>query len=288
MTASEKRDGLSYWVRVVIWLVLSFSGWALPGGETITPYGMKVVGIFAGLMFGWICLDLIYPSLFAVILMTFAGTGNANTLFYMGFSYDIVVIIFIVCTFCAYVSHVGLDNTLAQWFINLKFMEGRPWLFITMFMALTFLLGYLIGIYATIFVLWPITYKICEDLGYEKRCAFTSYMLFAVTYICGLGMVSKPFDAWSLIGLTSLSSHLEGFTINYTLYTVYMLIVSIVIVGTYLLIGKFVLKIDTSLLKNRKTDSQEKLMLTHEQKIAAGFMIAFFIVMYLPSLLPAE
>ena len=59
-----KRDGLSYWIRVGIWLGLSFAGWFLPPGDIITAYGMKIAFIFVGLMFGWICLDLIYPSFF--------------------------------------------------------------------------------------------------------------------------------------------------------------------------------------------------------------------------------
>lgn len=288
MSTSTKKDGASYWIRVAIWIALSVMGWFLPAGEIITAYGMKVVGIFVGLMFGWICLDLIYPSLLAVILMAFAGGTPVANGFYAGFAYEIVVIIFILCTFIQYIEHTGLDKILADWFINLKIMNGRPWLFVTAFMVLVFVFGYFLGIYATIFCIWPITYKICEELGYKKRSAFTSYMLFAVTYICGVGMVAKPFDAWCMIGLMPLSQHLGGYTINYTLYTVYMIILSIVIIATYLLIGKFVLKIDVEPLRNRQIVENFKIKLTSEQKIAAGFIAAFTVLMYLPSLVPAD
>ena len=47
MNAEVKNDRASYWIRVAIWLALSVMGWLLPAGEIITPYGMKVVGIFA-------------------------------------------------------------------------------------------------------------------------------------------------------------------------------------------------------------------------------------------------
>lgn len=288
MSTNVKKDGASYWIRVAIWLALSVMGWFLPAGEIITAYGVKVVGIFAGLMFGWICLDLIYPSFFAVILMAFAGGTAVAKGFYAGFAYDIVVIIFIVCTFVQYINHTGLDKVLADWFINLKILDGKPWLFITSFMILVFVFGYFLGIYATIFCVWPITYKICEELGYKKRSAFTSYMLFAVTYICGLGMVAKPFDAWCVIGLAPLAEHMGGTIINYTLYTVYMLILAAVITIAYLLLGKFVLKIDVEPLRNRKREEFGKISLTHDQKIAAGFMLVFTLLMYLPSLIPAS
>ncbi len=133
----------------------------------------------------------------------------------------------------------------------------------------------------------PITYAICNEVGYEKRSAFAGYMLFAVTYICGLGMISKPFDAWSLIGLNALTQHVPGYSVNFMLYTVYMLIVCVVFIVTFLLIGKFVLKIDTEPLKNRKAEAT-KLDLNYEQKLAIVLMAAFLVIMYASSMLPKD
>ena len=53
MSSTAKKDGASYWVRVAIWLILSFAGWFLPPVGPVTVYGMKVLSIFTGLMFGW-------------------------------------------------------------------------------------------------------------------------------------------------------------------------------------------------------------------------------------------
>ena len=286
MSSAAKKDGLGYWIRVAIWIVLSFSGWFIPASGTITEYGMKVLGIFVGLMFGWICLDLIYPSFFSIILMAFAGGVAAQNLFYKGFAYQICVIIFVLCTFTAYVQHSKLDQVLAKWVIDLKLLEGRPWLFITIYMALIFVLGYLVGIYACIFVMWPITYAICEELGYEKKSPFASFMLFAVTYISGIGMISKPMDAWCLIGLTALTNF-NDYEVNYLMYTIYMLIIAIISTIGFVGIGKFMMKIDVSPLKNRKSTG-EKLVLNKEQKIGVGILAGFLIVMYAPSILPKE
>lgn len=282
-----KRDGLSYWIRVGIWLAVSLAGWFLAPGEIITAYGMKIAFIFVGLMFGWICLDLIYPSFLAIILVCFAGTGSANVLFYAGFGSDIVVTIIVLTTFCAYASKVGLDNTIAQWFISRKFLQNRPWLFVTVFFVLVYLLGIMIDIYPTIFLLWPVMYRICDEAGFERRGPFTSYMCFAITFICGLGMLSKPFSAWSLVGLNALSTYLEGYTINYSLYTLYMLIVSAVIVLTYLFIGRFIMRLDLTPLKENKISSVA-INFDGDQKICALFLVIFFIMMYAPSLLPDQ
>ena len=285
MSHVAKKDGASYWIRVAIWLILSFAGWFLPPLGPVTAYGMKVLSIFTGLMFGWICLDLIYPSFLSVVLIALASGEAASTFFYTGFSSEIVVVIIVLTTFIAYANKVGLDNYIAQKFIRIKFLQGHPWLFVTVFMILIYVLGLMVSIYPTIFLLWPVTYKICDEAGFERGGKFSSYMCFAITFICGLGMLSKPFSPWSLVGLNALNTFMgDGFQINYSLYTAYMFIVSMVTIAGFLVVGKL-MGLDLSPLKDYKVPD-EKVTLTHDQKIGAVFFIAYFALLSAPSLLP--
>lgn len=287
MSQVAKKDGASYWLRVVLWLGLSLFGWFVPAVDPITPFGMRVASIFIGMMFGWICLDLIYPSFFAIVLLALASGKAAQAYFLGGFGSEIVVMIIILTTFCAFFNKVGLDQVIAQWFIRLKIIQGRPWLFIAAFLFLMYALGFMINIYPTIFLLWPVMYKICDEAGFERGGKFSGYMCFAVTFISGLGMVSKPFEPWSLIGLNALTEFMgEGFSVNYVRYSIYMMIISLLIIVCYLIIGKL-LKIDVSPLENYRAE-EKHIQLTHEQKIAIGFFSVFLIAMYLPSLLPAD
>lgn len=130
MSTAAKKDGTSYWIRVAIWLILSFAGWFLPPVGPVTAFGMKVIFIFVGLMFGWICLDLIYPSFMSIILVALASGEAAKTFFYAGFSSEIVVVIIVLTSFIAYANKVGLDNYIAQKFIRIRFLQGHPWLFL--------------------------------------------------------------------------------------------------------------------------------------------------------------
>lgn len=248
---------------------------------------MKVIFIFVGLMFGWICLDLIYPSFMSIILVALASGEAAKTFFYAGFSSEIVVVIIVLTSFIAYANKVGLDNYIAQKFIRIRFLQGHPWLFVTAFMVLIYVLGLMIDIYPAIFLLWPVTYQICDEAGFEHAGKFSSYMCFAITFISGLGMLSKPFSPWSLIGVNALDAFMgDGFTINYSLFTLYMFLISMVIIACYLLIGKM-MRLDLSPLKNYRVPEQ-KVVLTHEQKIGAVFFIAYFAMLYAPSLLPED
>ena len=93
MSTNVKKNNITYWLHLAIWLVFSFIGWVLPAGEIITAYGMKILFIFIGLMYGWVFLDIVFPSLLAVILVAFAGDGAVAKTFYSGFGSNTVVII---------------------------------------------------------------------------------------------------------------------------------------------------------------------------------------------------
>lgn len=147
------------------------------------------------------------------------------------------------------------------------------------------MLGIMVDIYPTIFLLWPILYEICDEAGFERAGKFSSYMCFAVTFVGGLGMLSKPFSMWSIVGVNALNTFMgDGYMINYSMFTLYAIIVSVIIIAIYLLIGK-IMRLDLSPLRTYEP-SAKKLSLNTEQKVCAVFFIAFFAMMYLPSLLP--
>lgn len=274
-----------YWTKVIIMFCLFFCGWFIPEGKIITSLGMKVVGIFAGMMFGWIFLDLVYPSFLGLLVLALAGFGESTkAVFGLGFGAELIILVILFGTFSAYMNKVGLSDTLAKWFLTRKIIQGKPWLFIFLFFVLTYVLGIMIDIYPTIFLLWPVCYKICEDLGYEKRSAFTSYLCFSVPFISGLGMVAKPFSIWCLPGLNALKEA-TGLTVNYTMYTFFMTIVSLITIVVFMAAAKYLLRLDVSKLEEGKYNVGQ-IDYTHEQKIASIFVIALFVIMYAPSILP--
>ena len=112
MSQVAKKDGASYWLRVVLWLGLSLFGWFVPAVDPITPFGMRVASIFIGMMFGWICLDLIYPSFFAIVLLALASGKAAQAYFLGGFGSEIVVMIIILTTSARFLIRWGLTKAL--------------------------------------------------------------------------------------------------------------------------------------------------------------------------------
>ena len=56
MTAEVKKS--KYLLHVIVMAVITFGFRFLPGPGTVTSYGMAVLGVFLGLVYGWTFLGL--------------------------------------------------------------------------------------------------------------------------------------------------------------------------------------------------------------------------------------
>ena len=279
-------ESMKKYLHTIVMIVLLFSGFFVPATGLVTGYGMKVIGIFLGMMWGWLFLDLTYPSILGLCVLSLAGYGVAKATFMAGIGCEVVLVVILFTTFTAYITETGLSNTLAQWFLSRKILQGRPYVFIIVFWALTFILGILVDIYPTIFMLWPVIYNISNDLGYKKGDKFPSYMCFGITFIGGVGAVCKPFSMWGLTGYGVFEAAMN-IHIDYLQYTIYTGIISVIMVLIYALVIPRILRIDLTIFKEGSY-KVSAINYTKEQKIASFFTIVLFIVLYLPSVLPVD
>lgn len=83
----------SQWVHLAITFLLMCSGWLLPTGGALTEYGVRVVMIFVGAIWGWIFAGLIVPSFLAMLFLVLAGMGTAKEVVGSGFGSEIILLI---------------------------------------------------------------------------------------------------------------------------------------------------------------------------------------------------
>lgn len=62
-------------VAIVLLFMLCFG--LLPAPDPITPFGMRVVGVLLGCLYGWLRGSLIWPSLAGLIMIGFM-TGTTG------------------------------------------------------------------------------------------------------------------------------------------------------------------------------------------------------------------
>ena len=73
--------------KAMICMIIMFGFGYLPPIEPITPLGMHIVGIFFGLLFGWITIGLIWPSNKGCMALVLVGGMKVGAVLSAGCGY---------------------------------------------------------------------------------------------------------------------------------------------------------------------------------------------------------
>ena len=189
--------------------------------------------------------------------------------------------IIMVYILAAYLEECGLNQYIANWFISRKIGEGRPWVFTLLIVAAAFFMSAFVSMYATIIILWMIFYKICDQIGEPPRTKYTAMVISVIVFICGVTGAIFPFKAFAvlIIGLTQQGIG-QALDINFVTWTIYNVIICVVMIALFLLAYKFVLKPDLSRVKEAgaKNAHLRGQKMNRDQKVGALCMVALALV----------
>lgn len=273
---------------ICLWFLFGF-GMLEPFGS-LEPLGMKVLGIFLGMLFGWTCIGFIWPSIFGVVALGFSGYSSVSGVISAGMG-NVTVTLFVLFLFimAGYLDKVGLTTWIAHWFISRKIAIDRPWVLTFLIFLCIYILGGTVSVFAGIFLLWSIFYRICEITGYKPYETYTVYVLVGIVFAGTLGFAVFPFKAVQVMSLGAFATACEGtIAISSGSFTILNIILTFICLVLYTLMGKYILKPDISRLQGRG-DMFEHLRgekLNKEQKVAFIFLIYFFFAMFAPSIFP--
>lgn len=291
MSEAVKKKNTAYYINSIITLVIIFGFGQLPAVAPLTPLGMNLIGIFLGLLYGWIFVDIVWPSMAGLLALMLIGGMAPKVLLNSSFGDPIVVMMFFIFIFCAAIDEHGLSRFISLWFITRKFVQGKPWAFTFIFLASIFILGGLTSASPAALIGWAILYAICDLVGYKKGDGYPTMMVFAIVFAAQVGMSMIPFKQVPLTVLGAFSN-ITGMTIDYAKYMLIAIACCIVCAVLLLLVCKFIFKPDVSKLIKLDAKQLDKtgdgLKLNKTQKIVFGFLAALVLCLLLPSFLPKE
>ena len=93
-----------YWVHTCICLLIMFGfGQMAPFGP-LTPLGMNLIGIFLGILYGWIFIEIVWPSLAGLLALMLIGGMKPVQLFNKSFGDPIVQMMFFIFVFSHFIN----------------------------------------------------------------------------------------------------------------------------------------------------------------------------------------
>ncbi len=280
----------SYYLHTVICLLIMFGFGQLPAVEPLTPLGMNLIGIFFGVLYGWIAIEIVWPSLAGLLALMLIGGYKPMMLLNKSFGDPVVQMMFFIFVFCATISYYGLSKFISLWFITRRFVSGRPWIFTLTFLASIFILGGLTSASPAAIIGWSILYGVCEVCGYKKGDGYPTMMVFGIVYAAQVGMSLIPFKQVPLTVFSAFET-MSGVSIDYAKYMLIALLICIVCAVLFVLVAKYVFRPDMEPLKDldvSKLDTDGSLVLTRVQKIILAFLFLLVILLLAPNFLPKD
>ena len=288
-SAARKPD-IMYFVHSVICLAVMFGFGQIPPLLPLTPLGMNLIGIFIGVLYGWIFIDIIWPSIAGLLALMLVGGMKPVMLLNKSFGDPIVVMMFFIFVFCAAINYYGLSKFISLWFITRKAVAGRPWLFTYTFLASIMLLGGLTSASPAAVIGWSILYGVCDVCGYKKSEGYPTMMVFGIVYAAQVGMSLIPFKQAALTVMGAYET-MSGTHIEYASYMIIALVICILCSLLFLIVGKYVFRPDVSKLEKLNAgalDTDQSLSLSSVQKTVLGFLLALVALLLIPAFLPGD
>ena len=115
MEKSTQKKDLTL-LHMIIIILLMFGFGYLPTVGTITTVGMKTLGIFIGLLYGWSTIGMLWPSILGIFAFGFSGHGTVKEMLAMAFSNDIFIFLIFILVILEMLTDSGAVNVIVNFF----------------------------------------------------------------------------------------------------------------------------------------------------------------------------
>ena len=275
--------------HIVVVLALMIGIGMLPAVEPITPFGMKILGIFVGMLYGWTFCSMIWVSFLGMLMLCLTGAYTMTDFMAISFGSKTVMFIMLMFVFTALLEHFGLTKYIANWFISRKFVEGRPWLFSFILLVGAFFAGGFINMIASMMVFWGVIYAVSDKFGFKPYEKYPTLMILGIGIASCVGGAVPPYKMVPMVLLTAYGN-VTGESVTFFDYICFSLPVALLVVVVYILTCRFVFRPDIKELKNLRADlvDPSELVLDRDKKVVLGFFAAFLFLILAPGFLPQE
>lgn len=274
------------YVNSAICVGIMFAFRLLPAVSPITPLGMQVIGIFLGMLYGWLTVDMVWPSILGLVLLGLTDYTTVAGAFKAGFGNNTVLLIFFFFIVTNIVNEAGITHFIARWMVSLKFAKGRPWILSGLIMVAMCVLVTLVSGVAACLVIFPLIMTICDIYGIKKGEKWPVLMMIGVNYVGAIAYMLLPFKSLPAIAFGSYRE-LSGLEINYMQYVVIILVATVLTIAIFLIVCRFFIKPDVSkIIAQKDADFGKTEQLNSYQKTVFVFFGALIFFLLAPSVFP--
>lgn len=263
-------------ISLVFFFVFIFG--YLPAIEPLTEISMKVLGVFIGTIYGWVTVDLGWPSLIGVAGLAFTGIMPAEQVLAQAFGSQLIVMLFVMFMFAAFFQQAGLTTVIVDYLLTRKFSQGKPYLIFFNFMLAGFLASCLSNCVAIFVIFLEIFRGIIKKTGLKPYSPAMPAFLAGMCVNIVISEAAVPFKTTAIVAITTYKTF-SGVDIDFFTYTLFVFPISIFVIAAYTLICKYIMRVDLSPLKvYRHTVESGKIATPRQLMILFALFICLLLI----------
>lgn len=274
---SNTKKSVMSMVHVIIVFLLMFGFKYIPAVPPITQYGMAILGVFFGLVWGWSFCSLAWPSLVAMVALGLTEYGITQTVLSNAFAQANLLVLLFSFLILAPVTQSGLGEWLALKVITMKAIEGKPYRLLFAVMVATFVLSIFVNAIVIGIFLMSIFVPMFKKMGYEKGDAFIPMFLAGIFINTGLASLLLPVRGMPLFVFGTMAA--QGLVVNNAQYLTFAVVGIPIVIVWYLACFK-IFRINVKPLEKANFSEYKARLqqpLTKQQKTLA--VLVFFMVL---------
>lgn len=270
-------------LNVLVMLIIMFGIGQISPPDGITQQGMIILGIFIGVLFGWIFIDVGSTSIIGLGAIVLSHCATADEMLHGVFGTQIAITFLMVFLFTAFIEEKNLGEIVAYWLIRRKFLKGRPYLLFFFFLLATYFVGILSGSLVAVFLMVALLRSLNEIIEFKHHGKQILIFILGISFSSVLGELGLPTKGVALVYM-SIFNEQTNQTFNMLSYMLAMIPMSCFIIFTYVIFCKFILKVNLSELSIAQNYLPNAKQPTKEQKISIIATLIYMISLVLPSI----
>lgn len=285
---SEKKKlgaGVKRYIHIAAMLAITLGiGFLCPTFGQVTRFGMQVLGVFVGVLYGWIAFDLIFSSIFGYVMLAAMGIMPAADALVTGFGNSNLVVVMAAMVFNGALDACGVTTAIANFLVSRKLFRKNPWLLVIGLIASSYIMG-LMGVHlAACFLLWAVVVKIADENNIPKGDSFITFMILMICAAGFAGIFSLPFRATSMI-FESYFINTMQMQFDTAAFVIVAISFSVCVLSLMILLAKFVFRLDASkfVMNENVVERYAAATVNSKQKIGLVTLITYMVILLLPS-----
>ena len=193
MSAKPSKN-TKYFIHSFIGIVVMFGFGLLPPFAPLTPLGMKYIGILLGLIYLWSLVEMLWPSIMALVAVILTGQFSGAAITPKAFGGDTIILVILSLAVIYALANTGMFNYVTNWLLSRKCFQGRPWILSGTLLVTMYLLAALSGgNMALLFLMWELIYKIADQIELPRTHPYCGSMVMGIIMAYVAGSCCLPF-----------------------------------------------------------------------------------------------